>query len=81
LRSQPKTVAGPLLVFLLPLLRTVVFVLKTLYKVFFSWWLTPLLEHRFRKEFATEIRLAHFCLPWTAVGWFQTRNLSRATLE
>jgi len=55
-------VAGQIVVFLLvvfgPLLRLVGFVLKILYKVFCSWWLSPALDHWVQGSFANEIKQA-----------------------
>lgn len=62
MQSQPKTLTGRILLFLLvvlgPLLRLVGFFLKILYKVFFSWWLTTAFDRRVQAAFANEIRQA-----------------------
>lgn len=62
MQSRANTVAGRIVMFLLvvfgPLLRLVGFVLKILYKLFFSWWLNPWLDRWARESFANEIRQA-----------------------
>lgn len=40
------------------LLMSIAFVLKILYKAFFSWWLNPALDHWSQKSFVNEIRRA-----------------------
>lgn len=47
-----------LLVVCRPILLLIGFVLRLVYRLFFSWWLNPALDHWNRKAFADEVRQA-----------------------
>lgn len=62
MQSRPSTVRARILFFGLnvfrPLLLLLWFVSRAFYKTILSWWLNPLLNRRFQKAFADEIKQA-----------------------
>jgi hypothetical protein len=62
LRPTPNTTKKQIIFFLIEVFRPVFYVLAFLlpliWKVFFSWWLGPLLDRHFDRLFVTEIRQA-----------------------